>query len=116
LAGDQPSHASPACRTLHPDLRLALAIALGLSAFGMLIGWLGLGPTPLGEIRRHLASPSLPLAIGPFAVFFATLFFCAIDQRTAVTAVLAAGAWCSACGSAARALSRWVGWRGAATR
>ena len=76
---------------LHPDLRLAVNIALGLFAFGMFAGWLGLGPTPLGQMLGHLRSPSLPLAVGPFAVFFATIFFCAIDHRATVAAVLAAG-------------------------
>src|SRR5471030_921528 len=88
---DSIENSSSAPGGLHPDLRLALNIALGLFAFGMLVGWLKLGPSPLAEIRGHLLSPALPLAIGPFAVFFATIFFCAIDHKATVAAVLTAG-------------------------
>ena len=76
---------------MHSDLRLALKIALGLFGAGMVIGWIGLGPTPVAQILGHLRSESLPLSVGPFAVFFAAVFFCAVTERRALLMVAAAG-------------------------
>jgi hypothetical protein len=76
---------------MRSDLRFALYIALVLFGVGMLLGWTGLGPTPAGEIVRHLRYPMLPLSVGPFAALFATLFFCAVADRRTVATVGAAG-------------------------
>jgi hypothetical protein len=76
---------------MRSDLHLALYIALALFGAGTALGWSGLGPTPAGEIARHLRYPMLPLSVGPFAALFATLYFCAIADRRAAAAVGAAG-------------------------
>jgi hypothetical protein len=76
---------------MRSDLHLALYIALALFGAATALGWSGLGPTPAGEIARHLRYPMLPLSVGPFAALFATLFFCAIADRRAAAAVGAAG-------------------------
>jgi predicted membrane-bound spermidine synthase len=76
---------------MRSDLRLALYIALGLLGAGMAIGWIGLGPTPAAQILGHLRSESLPLSVGPYAVFFAAVFFCAITDRRALAMAAAAG-------------------------
>jgi hypothetical protein len=75
---------------MRSDLRLALFLALGLFAVGMVLGAVGLAPTPVAEAWRFLGYPSLPLSVGPFAALLATVFFCAIaDRRAVATAVLA---------------------------
>lgn len=75
---------------MRSDLRLALFLALGLFAVGMVLGAAGLAPTPVAEAWRFLGYPSLPLSVGPFAALLATVFFCAIaDRRAVATAVLA---------------------------
>ncbi|HSD55445.1 MAG TPA: phosphatase PAP2 family protein [Burkholderiales bacterium] len=127
---------------MRSDLRAALYIALALFGVGMALGWVGLGPTPAGEILRHLRYPMLSLSAGPFAALFATVFFCAIADRRAVATVGAAGVagalghlaiygipqvegiervYCVLTfalwlGAASLAALGWLAWRGAETR
>ena len=126
---------------MRSDLRLAVGIALGLFGLGMVIGWVGLAPSPLDEILRHFRVEHLAPSVGPFALFFFIMLVCAVRDRRTLTAVVAAGAlagaahlalhpapptagpWWLYCivafglwlGLASLVAFYWIGWRGADT-
>lgn len=75
---------------MRSDLRLAVNLALALFGVGMVLGWIGLGPTPGAEAWRFLSYPARSLSVGPYAALLATVFFCAVsDRRAAGTAGVA---------------------------
>jgi predicted membrane-bound spermidine synthase len=70
-----------------PTRLIALAIAFCTFAFAMVIGWIGLGPTPLDDLASRVTERSL----GAFGIFFFTVFVFAVRDLRTVALVLASG-------------------------
>jgi len=71
---------------------IALAIGFCTFAFGMVIGWVGLGPTPLQDlVNRVLQDPAAGTSLGAFAIFFFAVFVFAVRDVRTVALVVVAG-------------------------